>query len=336
MGNCVFLQYVDHSEWSSESLCSKEKKTVIVWHPSANSLKLETSSSSSSVVGSITSFSKRASWSDNKDETSPPKIKVVQSNPIGTVYAHKHGEHDRGSLEESPRDSFLKHYIGPRGIRGGSYGGRDSERHSDGSLTSKLGASIQRKDLSTGLSLGKRETPISDWNECFTSSGKIRISKTYPDIQSVSWGISSQSMPTLNSTSPKRKSLIVHEYVNSTTPEMPVTPDMVWAMLLKKKGQAFQLLNLSFSLRKVVDTFLKVETGSSLPVSFTLPVNTRPKLLSADKMSMTLSENLKGYLDEATHGLTFVVGPINGKLCYKMTVCDLKQLQSVAITKKRD
>jgi len=168
---------------------------------------------------------------------------------------------------------------------------------------------------------GKRRdtTALSDWGDCY-EDGDIRISsasnfqRAYEDNWSEGTG-----SHRLGSTMTGK----------SMTPlmEMPVSPGMVWAMLHAKAGQTFQLLNLSFSLQKVVDTFLKAETGKSLPVSFTLSTDTRPKLLPAEKMDMTLSETLKGYLDEETQGLSFFVGPVNRKLCYKMYVSDLQNLQ---------
>jgi len=170
----------------------------------------------------------------------------------------------------------------------------------------------------------KRDTNVfSDWGDCYEDED-IRISNT--SVQRVYEDNCSEWSSSQNSLFPRLGSLLQVKPM-ATVQEMPVSPGMVWAMLRTKTGQKFQLFNLSSSLQEVVDTFLKVETGESLPVSFTLSTNTPPKLLPPEKMDMALSETLQGYLDEETQGISFFVGPVNTKLCYKMYVSHLEQLQ---------
>jgi len=275
--------------------------------------------------------SKWAHEVDNDFEPTALKLKASRSNTTDTGCAHD-GKRNSDFLKESTGSSFLKNKRGPRGVSG-SYGGRDRERLSNGSVASKHGTFLGSKEFSSAPNLGTCE--FSDWNECYTS-GEIRISQTRSGIVDTSEGNFSDLILSPIFTLPTDNNLFVHGKITRTIPELPFTTGMVWAMIMKKSGWAFHSLNLRSSVRKIVDTFLKVETGLSLPVSFTLSTNTQPKLLPAKKMSMTLSQNLMGYFDEATQGLTFFVGPVNGKLCYKMTVCDLKHMQKCfATTKKR-
>merc|ERR1719419_307194 len=100
-------------------------------------------------------------------------------------------------------------------------------------------------------------------------------------------------------------------------------------MNITKGGQKFKLLNLNVSLQNVVDTFLSTETGAKFPISFSESEDIRPKLMGPNRMAMSISQNLRGHLDIATQGLSFFIGPVNSKLCYKMSVCDLSQLQKI-------
>merc|ERR1712060_712696 len=81
---------------------------------------------------------------------------------------------------------------------------------------------------------------------------------------------------------------------------------------------------------EVVKNFLMTNSdGVELPVSFNESENIRPKLLSSSRMAMTLRENLGRKFNIATHGLTFSTGPVNSKLCFKMSICDLRILQKM-------
>jgi len=170
-------------------------------------------------------------------------------------------------------------------------------------------------------------TVISDWGECFEDA-EFRISAyEAASFQRVYDSIYSDCGTTLNSSFPRAETSLL---VKTLTPKkMPVRSGMVWAMHLSKNVPRFKMLNLSTTLKQVVDTFLSLETGKSLPLSFTFSKVSRPKLLSAEKMEMALSEVLKGNLDETTQGLSFFVGPVNTKLCYKMSVCELNNLEQL-------
>jgi len=167
---------------------------------------------------------------------------------------------------------------------------------------------------------------ISDWGDCYEDE-VIRMSNTSNPQRTSGDNWSEWTSSPKNGPNRLGGSLVV----KAMFPEqkMIVSPGMVWAMLRTKDGHTFQLLNLSISLQTLVDTFLKAETGLSLPVSFTFFNDTQPKLFPGKNMGMTLSENLKGYLDEKTQGLSFFLGSVDTKLCYKMFVNDLEQFQKL-------
>jgi len=110
--------------------------------------------------------------------------------------------------------------------------------------------------------------------------------------------------------------------------KMSLKPGTVMAMQQVKKGFHFTLINLDNTLHEVVKNFLISNSGGvELPVSFNESENIRPKLLSSNRMAMTLRENLGRKFNITTHGLTFSTGPVNSKLCFKMSICDLRILQ---------
>jgi len=102
----------------------------------------------------------------------------------------------------------------------------------------------------------------------------------------------------------------------------------VLALCLTKYEQRFRLLTLKTSLEEVVETFLSPDGGKKLPISFNSQ-KYRPRVMSPHQMAMTIEESLGKHFDTETQGLTFSVGPLNSKLCYKMSVCDLAQLQKI-------
>jgi len=110
---------------------------------------------------------------------------------------------------------------------------------------------------------------------------------------------------------------------------MQPQPGMVFAMCLFKEGQRFKWLNLCTSLEDVVATFLSTDNKSKLPVSVTELNEARPRIYGRSRMAMTLAENLGPNFDAKTQALMFSTGPVNSKLCHKMSVCDLLQMQKI-------
>jgi len=190
------------------------------------------------------------------------------------------------------------------------------------------------KPMIGSLSRNRDTTVISDWGDCYEDTGDFRISNydaaNLTRVYGSAWSEGPQSVGTsyLGASYPKRE-ISLEVKPSSPVKKMPVVKGMVVAMVVTKKGQRFRLLNLNVTLQEVVNSFLKVEAGASLPVSFTLSTDTRPKLLPPDKMALTLRENLEGYLDELKQGISFFTGPVNGKLSYKMSVCDLEYMEKL-------
>jgi len=198
-----------------------------------------------------------------------------------------------------------------------------------GSLKSSLAKSkpAQRGNLKSSLSLLPAKnrssqqlqpnlTAFSDWGDAFDSLGSILLSNpTRPGEQSV--------MSSAWSDSPR----ITESTIGSGT-RMSLKPGTVMAMQQVKREYHFTRIHLDNTLQEVVKNFLiKNNGGVELPVSFNESENIRPRLLSSSRMAMTLRENLGRKFNLATHGLTFSTGSLNTKLCFKMSICDLRILQ---------
>jgi len=106
-------------------------------------------------------------------------------------------------------------------------------------------------------------------------------------------------------------------------------PGHVLGMLLAKKGYQFQMLNLSWSIEEVVDLFLAKECGVRLPLSFSRNEMNPPGIMASDRMQMTIAENLGSQFDVKIQGLIFATGPVNSKLCYKMSVCERREIEKL-------
>jgi len=104
-------------------------------------------------------------------------------------------------------------------------------------------------------------------------------------------------------------------------------PGIVLAMFLLKKSQRFEYINLCMTLEDVVATYLSIGDNSKLPVSVTYSKEETPVIYGRSRMAVTLAQNLGPKFDAKSQGLLFTTGTVNSKLCHKMCVCDLRQLQ---------
>lgn len=192
------------------------------------------------------------------------------------------------------------------------------------------------KHLITGVSESgerrRQQTVISDWGDAYEETGDLRISNYDSSNLSrvVDNSIWSDTITSRNSGVARLESSLVLPKCQISALKMPIRKGWVLAMLLTKEAKRFKMLNLNISLQEVVDTFLNNGTGPSIPVSFSYANETRPRVMSENRMGMSLADNLRGYLDETTQGITFFVGSVNSKLCYKMSICDLGQLHKSA------
>jgi len=106
-------------------------------------------------------------------------------------------------------------------------------------------------------------------------------------------------------------------------------PGKVMGMFILKGNWLFQILNLNSSLNEVVNQFMFKESGVRLPLSYSRAGDNPPKNLSIDRMESTLSSNLGKDFDAQSQGLVFATGPVNSKLCYKMSVCALRDIKKI-------
>jgi len=110
---------------------------------------------------------------------------------------------------------------------------------------------------------------------------------------------------------------------------MPVEPGMVLAMYLTNDGHQFKQLNLDMSLEDVVSTFLSRDNKIKLPVSITEPKKAFPMIMERNQMVKSIAENVGPYFDVKTQGLIFSTGLVNSKLCHKVCLGDLGQMQKI-------
>jgi len=173
------------------------------------------------------------------------------------------------------------------------------------------------------------QTVISDWGEAY-EDGDLRMSNIESSKRAVDSSVWSESVTPRHSGASRLESTLVLPKCQSSPLKMQIRPGTVYAMYVSKGVKTFRLLSLNTKLRDVVDSFLRTDKdkGPPLPVSFDSKT-TRPKLMSESRMDMSLSDNLRGYLDPTTQGISFFAGVVNAKLCYKMTVCDLKKIRKM-------
>jgi len=169
----------------------------------------------------------------------------------------------------------------------------------------------------------RKQTVFSDWGDAYYDGVEsMRLSNPIRSMQQRSADLS------FFSDSDWRRSSGPTAIV--TGAKMTLPSGHVMVMQLVKGGQCFNKIDINSSLQQVVDTFLSLNSGGvALPVSYNESDDTRPKMMKQSRMAMTLRENLGPNFDPKLHGLTFSVGPLNSKLCHKMTVCDLGQLQKI-------
>jgi len=194
---------------------------------------------------------------------------------------------------------------------------REFNRSIPGNRLHPVVSRVSRKPTTTDDQ--RKQTVLSDWGDAYDGFEDMRMSNPIRSVQlSENWSVTSDgprtsSVPTIPGTT-----------------KMLLSPGHVLVMQLTKGVPRFREINLDRSLNEVVENFLSTNSGGvKLPVSFTESDKLRPKLMKETRMAMSIRENLGRNLDVSTQGLTFSVGPINTKLCYKLTVVDRNQLQKI-------
>jgi len=163
----------------------------------------------------------------------------------------------------------------------------------------------------------RKQTVLSDWGDAYDGYDSFRLSNNLntrsqftEEWTCVSDGTRTSNVPTL-------------------TAKMSLLPGNVLVMQLTKGDPIFRIIKLESTLNELVESLSANSGGVKLPVSFTESEYQRPKLMKENRMAMSIQDNLGRNLDVSTQGLTFSVGPLNTKLCYKMTVVDLGQLEKI-------
>jgi len=181
-----------------------------------------------------------------------------------------------------------------------------------------------------------------------TPGAPARGSRIFKDRQSIfsQWGDMFDGTPLLNERdSVQFQSVLSFEFSEQVTSrefhssdsrhssvkieKITLLPGHVLGMLLAKKGYQFQMLNLKWSIEEVVDLFLAKESGARLPLSFCRNEMNPPGIMGSDRMQMTIAENLGPQFDVKIQGLIFATGPVNSKLCYKMSVCKKREIEKI-------
>jgi len=115
--------------------------------------------------------------------------------------------------------------------------------------------------------------------------------------------------------------------VFTETRGISVEPGMVLAMCLTKDGHRFKQLNINMTLDDVVASFLSTDNKTKLPLSIT--ESKKPRIMGRNQMLLTIAENLGPHFDVKTQGLVFATGIVNSRLCHKVCIGDLHQMQKI-------
>jgi len=177
--------------------------------------------------------------------------------------------------------------------------------------------SIRSKQSSTHT---EQLTLLSDWGDVFDDYGSMDFTKSGSLVleKDTSWSISDN----LTGRESRLSLMFSPKHIH-------LAPGKVMGMFIKKKDYRFQILNLNSTLDKVVDVFLLKESGTNLRLSFSKSGLSRPKVMSNSRMKNTLANSLGPQFDAKKQGVVFAMGPVNSKLCYKMSVCELSKIEKI-------
>jgi len=173
------------------------------------------------------------------------------------------------------------------------------------------------KDRCSQFASNKLQTSISDWGDLYNGSTFINKHDS-SQFTSLLSGTFSDMVASGESSSPS------YEVKNLT-----IQPGHVLGMLWANKGFQFEILNLNWSMKEVVDLFLVKKCGARLPVSFSRNKLYLPTVMSNERMKTTIAENLGSQFDVKTQGLLFATGSVNSKFCYKITECERSEMEKM-------
>jgi len=198
---------------------------------------------------------------------------------------------------------------------------RAEKDHSSGRLRPPVTASF--RPLSTPSNPSQSQI-VSTWADAFEELDYASFSQSYKIDESDDIMICKNDGMSLHD---NRESSPSVEFTITTA--IPVEPGMVLAMYLTNGGHRFKCLDLDLSLDVVVSTFPGTNNKIKLPVSITESNKSLPLIMGRNQMVKTIAENVGPYFDVKMHGLIFAIGSVNSKLCYKMCLGDLGQMQNI-------
>jgi len=180
--------------------------------------------------------------------------------------------------------------------------------------TSEVDAEFKRK--TSHPSTGRSWTSyISDWNDAFMESDEVsEFSEDIAVLSRASWS----SDPT----SPMEKRSNVFEEESPPPP-----PGMVFVAWINSRcGNRFSNFPLDNRIEQITDWL-----GESLPVV----VDEEGKKGRICSPNTSLSDALGKTLDCPTkQGLAFFIGPVNGRVCYVIKICELSRLHGLQLLSK--
>lgn len=105
--------------------------------------------------------------------------------------------------------------------------------------------------------------------------------------------------------------------------------DKVFVSYITKSGIKCGTKDLSMRMEELAD-WLNEDTNSKnmLPISKSFSMGENSVSSSVTFRKRTIAEAV-GNLDPLSQGLVFFVGPVDGKLCFKMSICDLEHIVAV-------
>jgi len=160
----------------------------------------------------------------------------------------------------------------------------------------------------------------SNWDELFqslstvTDFGKIpRISTDNED-----WSASGNDFHAPQALSERRISSV-------TAPKK----DEIFVSCVTKSGMKWDNKDLSMRIEELTEWLNEdFKSESLIPISKTIFLDSKNSTPAKKFRKQTIAEAL-GELDPSKHGLVFFIGPVDGKMKFKMNVCDLQNINEL-------
>jgi len=161
----------------------------------------------------------------------------------------------------------------------------------------------------------------SNWDDFFQSqttltdiSKMLRISTEYSE----DWS-SGNDLPVPQASSERRSSSIY------TAPKK----DEIFVSYVTKSGMKWDNKDLSMRIEELTEWLNEdFKSESLIPISKTIFLDSKNSTPAKKFRKQTIAEAF-GELDPSKHGLMFFIGPVDGKMKFKMNVCDLQNINEL-------